>query len=71
MTEMSIKNKLETTSIEIINLRKSNIVVWVIYRHPSLDVTDFNCNYLNVLLDNITKEQKPIFLLGDLNVFYL
>ena len=41
------------------------------YRHPSLDVTDFNCNYLNVLLDNITKEQKPIFLLGDLNVFYL
>ena len=36
----------------------------VIYRHPSTDLTDFNCNYLKKLLENISKEQKSIFLLG-------
>ena len=40
----------------------------VIYRHPSMDLTDFNCNYLNKLLENISKEQKSVFLLGDFNV---
>ena len=40
----------------------------VIYRHPSMDLTDFNSNYLNKLLENISKEQKSIFLLGDFNV---
>ena len=30
--------------------------------------TDFNSNYLNKLLENISKEQKSIFLLGDFNV---
>ena len=40
----------------------------VIYRHPSRDLTDFNCNYLNKLLENISEEQKSIFLLKDLNV---
>ena len=33
-----------------------------------MDLTDFNCNYLNKLLENISEEQKSIFLLKDLNV---
>ena len=33
-----------------------------------MDLTDFNCNYLNQLLENISKERKSIFLLGDFNV---
>ena len=33
-----------------------------------MDLTDFNCNYLNKLLHNISKEQKSVFLLGDFNV---
>ena len=40
----------------------------VIYRRPSMDLTDFSCNYFNKLLENISKEQKPVFLLGDFNV---
>ena len=32
-----------------------------------MDLTDFNCNYLNKLLENISKEQKSVFLLGDFN----
>ena len=39
-----------------------------IYRHPSMDLTFINCSYLNKLLENISKEQKSIFLLGDCNV---
>ena len=53
----------------MVNPRKSNIIVGVIYRHPSMDLTDFNCNYFNCkLLENIFKEQKSIFLHGDFNV---
>ena len=33
-----------------------------------MNLTDFNCSYLNKLLENISKEQKSIFLLGDFNV---
>ena len=33
-----------------------------------MDLTDVNCNYLNKLLENISKEQKSVFLLGDFNV---
>ena len=68
MTSISIKNELESTFIEIVNTKKSNIFVGVIYRHPSMDLPDFNCSYLNKLLENISKEQKSVFLLGDFNV---
>ena len=33
-----------------------------------MDLGDFNYNYLSKLLENISKEQKFIFLLGDFNV---
>ena len=62
------KNEVESTFIEIVNPRKSNMIVGVIYRHPSMDLNNFNCNYLNKLLKNISKEQKSIFLLGDFDV---
>ena len=62
------KNELKSTFIEIVNPKKSNIVVGVIYRHPSINLIDFNCNYLIKLLENICKEQKFIFLLGDFYV---
>ena len=45
----------------------------VIYKHPSMDLTNFNtCNYLNKLLENICKEQKSIFFLdhNQTNAFF-
>ena len=33
-----------------------------------MNVIDFNENYLNGLLDKISKEEKNISLLGDLNI---
>ena len=62
------KNDLESTFIDIVNPRKSNIIVRVIYRYPSMDLADFNCNYLSKLLENTSKEQKSIFLLRDFKV---
>ena len=59
---------MQSTFIEIFNPKKSNIIVGVIYRHLSMDLTDFNCNYLNQLLENIYQEKKTIFLLVDFNV---
>ena len=40
----------------------------VIYRHSSMDLVDFICSYLNQLLENISKEQKSVFLFGDFNL---
>ena len=62
------KNELESTFIEIMNPKKSNIIVGTIYKHPSMDLTDFNSNYVNSLLEKISKEQKSVFLLGDFNI---
>ena len=39
------KNELESTFIKTVTSKKSNIVVGVIYRHPYMDLIDFNRNY--------------------------
>ena len=61
------KNQVESTLIEIINAKKTNIVVGCIYKHPNMDVLEFN-NHLNQILEKVSKEQKQIFLLGDFNI---
>ena len=33
-----------------------------------MDLIDFNSNYLNNLLEKVSKEQKSVFLLGDFNI---
>ena len=59
---------LESTFVEITNSQKKNIICASIYKHPKMDLDDFNTKYLNPLLDKISKENKTIFLLGDFNV---
>ena len=61
------KYELESTFIEIMNPKKSNIV-GAIYKHPSMDLTDFNSNYVNSLLEKISKEQKSVFLFSHFNI---
>ena len=48
--------------------KKSNIIVGTISKHPSIDLTDFKSNYLNNLLEKVSKEQKSVFLLADFNI---
>ena len=63
MTGKFIKkiDELESTFIEIINPRKSNIIVGVIHKHPKMEVSDFNNSFLINLLKNINEEQKKRF----------
>ena len=65
------KNYLESTFIEITNPSKTNIIVGCIYRHPTMDLNEFNYYYLNPLLEKLAKEKKTVFLLGDLILFHL
>ena len=60
--------ELESVFIEIINPGRKNIVIGCIYRHPSMELEEFNDEFLSVLMENIGKEEKNIFLLGDFNV---
>ena len=47
------------------NAKKSYIIVGSIYKHFSMDLTDFNSNYLDNFLEKVSKEQKSFFLLGN------
>ena len=58
---------MRSTFIEIVNPKKSNIIVGDIYSIHLWTLLTLNCNYLIKLLETTTKEQKYIFLLGDFN----
>ena len=60
--------ELESTFIEIYNPKKTNIIIGCIYKHPNMDINEFNDDYLNELLDKLSKENKSIFLFGDFNI---
>ena len=60
--------ELESTFIEICKTKKTNIIIGCIYTHPSMNINEFNDDYLNELLDKLSEENKTIFLLGDFNI---
>ena len=60
--------QLESNFVEIVNPKKTNIIIGCIYRHPNMDLSDFNENYLSSLLEKISKEKKSVILLGDFNI---
>ena len=61
-------NNSESAFVEITNPNKSNIIVGCISRHPKMDLFEFIHYNLNPLIDQLAKEQKTVFLLGDFNV---
>ena len=60
--------ELESTFNEILSPKKTNMIVGCIYRHPHMDLNEFNDYYINNLLDKLSKENKTVFLLGDFNI---
>ena len=56
-----------STFIELINTKKLNVIIGAIYRHPNMGIDEFNDIYLIPLLDEISKENKSIFLLEHFN----
>ena len=51
---LNIANQLESTIVETIN--------------NFMDASDLNKNYLNTLLDKLSKENKQVFILNDFNI---
>ena len=49
---------LETAFIEIINPNKSNTLIGVLYRHPSLDVDLFNRDHIRPLVTKLSLEKS-------------
>ena len=60
--------ELESSFFQISNPKRSNIIIGCIYRHPSMDLDEFNNNSLNSFLDKISKRNKSVFLLDNFNV---
>ena len=59
---------IESLFIEIINKNESNAIVGVLYRHPSMDMDDFNEVKLELLLSKLYCEKnKKMFLGGNFN----
>ena len=60
--------ELEFKFIEICNPKNTIIIIGCIYKHPNMNIKEFNDDYLTELLEKLSKENKTIFLLGDFNV---
>ena len=56
--------QLVSTFIEE-NLKNEKEVIGCIYRHPSMELSEFNSDYLTNLLDTFSSEDKTVVLLGD------
>ena len=52
-TDLQILNpgKIESTAVEILLKNNKNIICFCLYRHPSMSITEFNENYLPLLLE--------------------
>ena len=50
-----------------VNPKNEKVVIGCIYRHPSMELSKVNNNYLTNLLDTLSSENKTIVLLGDFN----
>ena len=60
-------NQLESAFVEICNKIHKNVIVGCIYRHPCMDINEFNDDFLNPLLESIESDKK-LFLVGDFNI---
>ena len=59
---------LESTFIEIINQQKS-IILGCVYRHPCMEINEFNNDYFSYLSENLLGEKsKNVILMEDFNV---
>ena len=70
-TDLNITNDdYESIWIEIKNEKSRNIIIGSIYRHACINNDNFNnfLKYVEFSLNNLTKENKEIYLCGDFNI---
>ena len=59
-----IPKKPESTFVELIIKGKKNIIIGCIYKHPKLDINEFNTFFENTM-EKLSFENKELYLLGD------
>ena len=55
--------ELESTFIKICNPKKTNIIIGSIYKHPKMNINEFNDGYLMSFLTNYLQKIKLYFFL--------
>ena len=55
-----MSKELESTFVEVLEpgMPRNNMITGYIYRHPSMEFSEFNNHFLSVLLEKISKEKK-------------
>ena len=53
--------------VEFLSQTDKNTICCCVYRHPNTDVQEF-LNFIDNLLQKVTKERKSVFLMGDFNL---
>ena len=56
------------TFCELIMKNQTNVIVGCIYKNPHMDIDNFSKNYISPFLQQISKENKRLDLLGDFNI---
>ena len=59
---------LESVFIEFLSKSNKYTVIACVYKHPKLTLAGFNQNFIQLLLDKLSFENKNIILLGDFNI---
>ena len=62
------KRELKSDFIEIIQKDSKNIAVGCIHRHPCIQQSEFNDEYLKPLSEKLISENKEVIFLGDFNI---
>ena len=69
LNKMMYKPKqLESVFVEICNNINKNVIIGCIYRHPSMDLNEFNEEFINPLMEKLATDNKKLFLVGDFNI---
>ena len=59
---------LESIFIEVLSKPNKNTITGCIYKQPKLALADFTQNFIQLLLNKLSFENKNIILLGDFNI---
>ena len=54
--------------LKLLTLKNQILLSAVFTKQHSMDVGDFNNNFINNLIDNVSKEQKSVLPIGDFNI---
>ena len=61
-------NKLESVFIELLIPSKPSLILGTIYKHPSMQHFKFNSDFMKILLNKVSLENKRSLIVGEFNL---